>query len=160
MTAAKKQSVNPELDGLMTDLLKRVKKALKQETSETIPGLMDMIRVVDRCIQWEKVKYQIKDDDWGKGFDDDETPEGWVMDERLRISLLYVSMGLKVLSARLMMLLTLLLTFVLFCWAMWNPNYLSIACATIFAVLVYLPTVRLDKSTKEARAVVSPQEPS
>jgi hypothetical protein len=62
----------------MADLLKKVQLALKkkkvpgQPVEEVVPGLMDMIRVIDRCIQWEKVKYAIKDEDYGAGFNDEE----------------------------------------------------------------------------------------
>ena len=71
----KKQGVNPELDKLMADLLKKVQKSVRSIGSEKVEpmptDLMDMIRVIDRCIQWEKVKHHIKDEDWGKGFDDE-----------------------------------------------------------------------------------------
>ena len=71
----KKPSVNPELDSLMVDLLKRVKKSMKDNAAEPIPGLLDMIRVIDRCLTWEKIKFQLKEEPFGSGFADEEPAE-------------------------------------------------------------------------------------
>ena len=78
--------------------------------------------------------------------------------KQLELIVLYVETGLRVLSARLVMLLTLSLTFALFCWAMYEPTWNRIAACTIFAVLVFLPIIRLDLGTKSDRAVISPTE--
>jgi len=81
------------------------------------------------------------------------------LDEKtIKVMLLYVSVGLRVLSARLVLLLTLLLAFTLFCWAMWDPTWNRIACATIFAVLIFFPVTRIDAGQKTDRAVISPTE--
>ena len=75
-----------------------------------------------------------------------------------QLLLLYVRVGLEVLSARVVMILTLILTFSLFCWAMWDPTYPRIGCATVFAVLCYLPSTRIDAKMASQRAVVAPKE--
>lgn len=75
--------------------------------------------------------------------------------------LLYLSLALKILSARVVLILTLLLTFSLFAWAMALPSWERTAVATIFAVLVFLPAVRVDYSARAGRAeqaVISPKE--
>ena len=74
-----------------------------------------------------------------------------------KLLLLYISTGLRVLSARVVLLLTLGLTFALFAWAMWMPTYERIAAATIFAVLVFVPVIRMDIGHKKERAVVAPE---
>jgi len=56
----------------------------------------------------------------------------------------FIQIGSRVLSARMSMLLALLLTFVLFLWALSTADNTRLVAATIFAVLVYLPTVWLD----------------
>jgi len=61
-----------------------------------------------------------------------------------------IASGMRILSTRLMLILTLLLTFGLFVWAMYQPDYWRIATATIFALAVFLPIRALD-SVKEKR---------
>lgn len=78
-------------------------------------------------------------------------------DQQIKIMLLYVSIGLRVLSARIVLLLTLALTFSLFAWAMYWPTHERIVCATIFAVLVFIPVIRMDGKLKSDRAIVAPE---
>jgi len=80
------------------------------------------------------------------------------MNAETKVLLLYIRVGLAVLSARLVLLIALALTFVLFCWAMYLPDYPRIAAATIFAVLVFLPATRIDAKMSKDRAVISPTE--
>ena len=79
------------------------------------------------------------------------------MDDQLKLLLTYVRVGLVVFSARIMLLLAMSLSFALFAWAMYLPGWERIACATIFAVLVFLPATRIDASTAKERAVISPE---
>jgi predicted PurR-regulated permease PerM len=78
--------------------------------------------------------------------------------EQIRVLVLYLQVGLKVLSARIVLILTLLMVFSLFCWAMYDPTYNRIACAGIFAILVYLPVVSLDRKESPNRAVINPNQ--
>ena len=78
--------------------------------------------------------------------------------EETKILLLYIRVGLQVLSARLVLLLACAMTFGLFAWAMALPDWNRIACATLFAVLVFFPATRIDKAQSGDRAVVSPTE--
>ena len=75
----------------------------------------------------------------------------------IRALLQYSAVTAKVLSARLVLLLGLASTFGLFCWSMWDPTYNRIGCATIFAVLVFLPIIRLDAGLKKERTLVVPE---
>lgn len=63
----------------------------------------------------------------------------------VEILLKIVTNGMRVLSTRIVMILTLLMTFALFGYAMWQPDYLRLACATAFALFVFLPVKRSDK---------------
>lgn len=61
-----------------------------------------------------------------------------------------ITSGTRVLSSRLLLILTLLLTFVLFVWVLYQPDYFRLAAATIFALAVFLPVRALDaKGVKE-----------
>lgn len=82
------------------------------------------------------------------------------MEANNRLLILYLTTGLRVLSARLVLLLSLLLTFAIFCWTMYDPTWNRIAAASIFGVLVYLPASRLDSSKLKDRAVISPETES
>ena len=75
-----------------------------------------------------------------------------------KVMLLYIRVGLQVLSARLVLLLALALAFGLFAWAMWLPGWERIATATIFAVLIFLPATRIDAAQSASRAVISPKD--
>ena len=78
--------------------------------------------------------------------------------ERTEVLLLYITTGLRVLSARVVLLLALALTFSLFAWAMYMPDYNRIGCATIFAILIFLPATRVDARVSGDRAVISPEK--
>ena len=80
------------------------------------------------------------------------------MDQQTQLLLLYIKVGVSVLSARLVLLLALVLSFGLFAWAMYLPTYERIGCATLFALLIFLPAVRLDARQSADRAVISPKE--
>lgn len=75
-----------------------------------------------------------------------------------RAALLFVMTGMRVLSARAVLLLTLLLVFGLFVWSMVDPTWPRIAAATIFAVLVFWPVVSIDRRQASDRAAISPTE--
>lgn len=80
------------------------------------------------------------------------------MDATTRVILLYINVGLKVLSARLMTLLALFLVFSLFAWVMATPDIQRIVIAGLFAVLVFLPLILLDNATRKDRAAITPKE--
>lgn len=50
-----------------------------------------------------------------------------------------ISMALQTLSTRIVILLSMAMTFGLFCWAMWMHEWIALATATSFALLVFLP---------------------
>lgn len=62
----------------------------------------------------------------------------------VEILLKIITTGMRVLSTRLILILTLLLTFVLFVWVLYQPDYFRLAAATIFALLVFIPVRALD----------------
>lgn len=55
-----------------------------------------------------------------------------------------IASGMRVLSTRLMLIGTLLLTFSLFAYAMWVGDPMHLAIASAFAVFVFLPVRALD----------------
>lgn len=70
--------------------------------------------------------------------------------EQTRFLLQFLNAGIKVLSIRFSMLLALSLTFVLFAWALATADTTRLIAATVFAILVYLPTVWLDVRERAA----------
>lgn len=71
---------------------------------------------------------------------------------------LYISVGMRVLNSRAVLLIAMLLTFSLFVWTMYAPTWERIAAATIFAVLIFLPATRVDAAQSSDRAVISPKD--
>ena len=71
-----------------------------------------------------------------------------------KIALLYIRVGMQVLSARVVLLITLALTFSLFAWAMYMPDYNRIGCATLFALLIFLPATRVDARMAKERSII------
>ena len=61
----------------------------------------------------------------------------------------FINTGMKVLSLRIAMFLTLLMTFALFVLVMWQPDYWRLGGAIAFALLVFLPVVRQDSSARK-----------
>jgi hypothetical protein len=77
------------------------------------------------------------------------------MNEQAKMVLLYIHAGMRVLSARVVLLLAMLLTFGLFAWAMYLPGWERITAATIFAVLIFLPATRIDAAQSRDRAAIN-----
>ena len=73
--------------------------------------------------------------------------------EQMKALVLFIGAGMKILSVRLVLLLTLAMTFALFVWAMYLPGPERIAAAGIFTVLVFLPVIRADMRQNERSAV-------
>jgi hypothetical protein len=78
--------------------------------------------------------------------------------KQMQVVMLWISTGLKVVTTRLVLLVALSMVFGLFCWALYWPTWERIACVTLFAILVYLPIVRIDNNQSKNRAIVNPQE--
>lgn len=79
-------------------------------------------------------------------------------ESQLRTALLYISTGMKVLNARLLLLLAMLMVFALFGVVMWCPTMERIAAAALFGGIVFWPVCRLDRRMAPDRAVVAPEE--
>jgi len=74
------------------------------------------------------------------------------MDEQqTRALVLFIGAGMRVLSNRMVLVAALLMVFGLFCWAMYTPTNERILAATIFTVLVFLPTIRADSKQSEMK---------
>jgi membrane protein YdbS with pleckstrin-like domain len=80
------------------------------------------------------------------------------MTDQTQLLALYVKVGINVLSARLVLLLALALTFGLFAWAVVDPTWPRITAAALFAVLVFFPATRVDAAQSRDRAVITPKE--
>jgi hypothetical protein len=65
----------------------------------------------------------------------------------------FITAGMKILSVRVAMYLTLLMTFALFMLVMWTPDYWRLGGAIAFALLVFLPIVRQDSVERKNGAV-------
>lgn len=59
----------------------------------------------------------------------------------------FIATAYQVLAVRVLLIITLFLSFSLFAWVMYEPDYPRILTATIFAVVVFLPVRQLDAKT-------------
>lgn len=83
-----------------------------------------------------------------------DAAQGAIMEgKEIEFLLHFINNGLKVLSVRLAMFFTLLMTFALFMLVMWSPDYWRLGGAISFAVLVFLPVVRQDSQARKDSAV-------
>lgn len=57
----KLKGVNPELENAISTLLREV---MQDQTA----SLTDKTKVLDRALKLEQIKQKISDDEWGKGF--------------------------------------------------------------------------------------------
>ena len=74
-------------------------------------------------------------------------------DANARALVTFLAVGMRVLSARLVLIVALFMSFGLFAWAMWLPTTERIGAATIFTMLVFLPAIRADSKANEAKAL-------
>jgi hypothetical protein len=63
------------------------------------------------------------------------------MDENLDKVVAAIQVALKVLGARFLTLLALLMTFGLFAWAMFQATWLHFAIAAAFGIVIFLPVL-------------------
>ena len=75
-------------------------------------------------------------------------------EKQTRALIEFLGAGVRVLSARIVLVMAMLLTFSLFCWALYLPGELRLAAATLFALLVFLPIIRLDHKQNQDRESV------
>ena len=61
----KVKGLNPELEAAVSTLLKQV-------MSDPQATLTDKTKVLDRALKLEQIKQKIADDEWGKGFYNEE----------------------------------------------------------------------------------------
>lgn len=62
------------------------------------------------------------------------------------VALRVLNLGLGVLNLRLLTSLAMLLTAGLFAWVMWEPDYIRLAAAIAFGLIVFLPARSLERS--------------
>ena len=61
----KTKGLNPELEEAVNTLLRQV-------MNDSTASLTDKTKVLDRALKLEQIKQKISDDEWGKGFYNDE----------------------------------------------------------------------------------------
>ena len=64
----KQKGLNPELEEAVSTLLKQV-------MNDSTASLTDKTKVLDRALKLEQIKQKISDDEWGKGFYNDDEGE-------------------------------------------------------------------------------------
>jgi hypothetical protein len=64
----KTKGLNPELEEAVNTLLRQV-------MNDSTASLTDKTKVLDRALKLEQIKQKISDDEWGKGFYNDDEGE-------------------------------------------------------------------------------------
>lgn len=64
----RQKGLNPELEEAVNTLLRQV-------MNDSTASLTDKTKVLDRALKLEQIKQKISDDEWGKGFYNDEEGE-------------------------------------------------------------------------------------
>jgi hypothetical protein len=64
----KQKGLNPELEEAVSTLLKQV-------MNDSTASLTDKTKVLDRALKLEQIKQKISDDEWGKGFYNEDEGE-------------------------------------------------------------------------------------
>ena len=73
-----------------------------------------------------------------------------------RIAMMFISTGLRVLSARVLVVIGMVMMFMLAGAAMWDPTYIRLGTVAVFGVIVFWPICKIDRGTAKDRAIVSP----
>ena len=66
--AKKQKGINPELESAIAKLLIDV-------TNDPTASITDKVKVIDRSLKLEAIKMKMSDDEWGSGFNLDESEE-------------------------------------------------------------------------------------
>lgn len=61
----------------------------------------------------------------------------------------FAQVGLKIVSERSLSLFGMIICAVLFGWVLYAPDLIRLAGASLFAMIVYWPLVRMEKAKKE-----------
>ena len=72
-------------------------------------------------------------------------------EEQIKLLLNFIAVGTKVLSVRIAMFLSLILTAGMFGYVLYEPSNLKLLTATIFATLVFLPVLSKESKNKEQK---------
>ena len=64
----KQKGLNPELEEAVNTLLRQV-------MNDSTASLTDKTKVLDRALKLEQIKQKISDDEWGKGFYNEDEGE-------------------------------------------------------------------------------------
>jgi membrane protein YdbS with pleckstrin-like domain len=75
-----------------------------------------------------------------------------------RIAMMFIATGMKVLSARVLLILSMFMVFALSCAAMYDPTWIRLATVAVFGLIVFWPVCRLDRSLTKDRAIVAPED--
>lgn len=67
MAGKSKSSVNPDLEKMMSALLKEA--TAKDADGKPVMSLTDKMKVIDRCLKLEMIKSKLQDEGYGSGFD-------------------------------------------------------------------------------------------
>ena len=67
--------MNKKTKGLNPELEEAVNTLLRQVMNDSTASLTDKTKVLDRALKLEQIKQKISDDEWGKGFYNDEEGE-------------------------------------------------------------------------------------
>jgi len=67
--------VSKKTKGLNPELEEAVNTLLRQVMNDSTASLTDKTKVLDRALKLEQIKQKISDDEWGKGFYNDDEGE-------------------------------------------------------------------------------------
>jgi hypothetical protein len=67
--------MSKKIKGLNPELEEAVNTLLRQVMNDPTASLTDKTKVLDRALKLEQIKQKISDDEWGKGFYNDDEGE-------------------------------------------------------------------------------------
>ena len=67
--------MSKKVKGLNPELEEDVNTLLRQLMNDSTASLTDKTKVLDRALKLEQIKQKISDDEWGKGFYNDDEGE-------------------------------------------------------------------------------------
>ena len=67
--------MSKKIKGLNPELEEAVNTLLRQVMNDSTASLTDKTKVLDRALKLEQIKQKISDDEWGKGFYNDDEGE-------------------------------------------------------------------------------------
>jgi hypothetical protein len=70
------------------------------------------------------------------------------MDSQLSVLTNFIRVSMALIQAKIISIIAIIMTFVLFGYVVWQPNYIGLGAVTVWSVLVLQPILKINQEVK------------